>query len=375
MIDKISDNKLVQKTKWGNALYTGEKSYNVVGARAKFFAVSIIVCIACVVLLILKGLNLGIDFKGGTEFTVSGVSDSSQQKATDAVHELMPNEEPLVSNVGNDSIRVQVGVIDSGDDVNKMRDKLASAYDVPSDNVSNTAIGPTWGQSVGMKALNGLLVFLLACALFMTVYFRSWRMAIAGLVALIHDLVITAGIYALVGWEITPASMIGFLTILGYSMYDTVVVFDKVRENTVNVFDQSKVKYSERANLALNQTLVRSINTSVVALLPIGSILFFGAFFMGAGTLRDIALALFVGMAIGAYSSIFLATPLEVALRATDKRIVEHNILVDEQRAILAASGQDTADNQKGNFETTAKVAQLLPGKRLDNKVQPKRKR
>ncbi|GHT82385.1 protein-export membrane protein SecF [Actinomycetota bacterium] len=361
-----------KKQSWGNQLYTGAKSYNVVANRRKFFAVSIVLCVLCVASIGFFGLNLGIDFKGGTEFTISNVTDNSQQIATDTIHEDYPNEEPSVSNVGNDSVRVQTGVIDNQDDVNTLRNKLAEAYGTTAENVSNTAIGPTWGASVGIKALQSLIVFLIACGLFMTAYFRSWRMALAGLIALFHDLIVTVGIYAIVGWEITPASMIGFLTILGYSMYDTVVVFDKVRENTKDVFDRSTSKYSEQANLALNQTLVRSINTTVVALLPIGAILFFGAFFMGAGTLRDIALALFVGMAVGAYSSIFLATPMEVALRSTDRRVRDHNIQVDIARAQikaeLEAKGMDAS-------EVGVKTAQLLPGKRLDNKLQPNRKR
>ncbi|MDR1862072.1 MAG: protein translocase subunit SecF [Candidatus Ancillula sp.] len=357
---------------WGNALYTGAKSYDVVGHRWKFFTVSLTLCALCILAIIFMGLNLGIDFKGGTEFTISGTHQQVQQTAIDVIHEDYPTEEPSVSSVGNDSVRVQTGVINDQEDVNKLRDKLASAYGVNSEKVSNTAIGPTWGASVGVKALQGLVVFLIACALFMTVYFRSWRMALSGIIALIHDLVITIGIYAVVGWEITPASMIGFLTILGYSMYDTVVVFDKVRENTKDVLNRSNAKYSEQANLALNQTLVRSINTSVVALLPIGSILFFGAFFMGAGTLRDIALALFVGMAAGAYSSIFLATPMEVAFRSTDKNVQAHNVKVDaareELRAELEATGQDAS-------LAGVRSAQLLPGKRLPNVKQPTRKR
>jgi preprotein translocase subunit SecF len=361
------------KNTWGNKLYTGAKSYNVVGSRSKFFIASIIICLLCLVALFGRGLNLGIDFKGGTEFTISGISyekGTSEDKATDVVHEEMPNEEPIVSSVGAGSIRVQVGVIDNQDDVVKLRDDLASAFGVDHEKVSNTAIGPTWGASVGLSAVRALIVFLLACAAFMSIYFRSARMAFSGIVALIHDLIITAGIYALVGWEITPASIIGFLTILGYSMYDTVVVFDKVRENTNNVFDQTRSKYSELANLALNQTLVRSINTTVVALLPIGSVLFIGAFFMGAGTIRDIALALFVGMAIGAYSSVFLATPLQVALRGTDKKILAHNIKVDEARAILAAELEATGQDSS---VVALQTAQLLPGARLDNRAQPKR--
>jgi preprotein translocase subunit SecF len=197
-------------------------------------------------------------------------------------------------------------------------------------------------------------------------------MAAAGIIALIHDLIITVGIYAIVGWEVTPASVIGFLTILVYSMNDTVVVFDKVRENTKDVFKQVRTTYADFANLAVNQTLVRSINTTVVALLPVGAVLFFGVFFMGAGTLRDIALALFVGMAVGAYSSIFLATPLEVALRATDKRVQDNNRKVALNRAEvaaeLAASGQDSSVD-------AVLTAKLMPGKRLENAQQPRRKR
>ncbi|MDR1447994.1 MAG: protein translocase subunit SecF [Candidatus Ancillula sp.] len=360
------------RTSWGNALYTGEKSYDVVKYRWRFYAVSIFLCLIAVVAIGVRGLNLGIDFTGGSEFTISGTSEHDQNRAIAAVHEIMPNDEPLVSSVGNDSIRVQTGAIDGQDKINNLRDKLAGVYGVSNDKVSNTSIGPTWGASVGSKALEGLIVFLIAIALFMTMYFRSIQMAVGGIVALLHDLIITVGVYAIVGWEITPASVIGFLTILGYSMYDTVVVFDKVRENTRTVFSQTRSKYSELANLAVNQTLVRSINTSVVALLPIGAILFFGVFYMGAGTLRDIALALFVGMAVGAYSSVFLATPLEVSLRQSTKKIKAHNQSVEvareEFKKKLTEFGQEID-------EDAIKIAKLLPGVRLNNSAQPKRRK
>ena len=175
-------------------------------------------------------------------------------------------------------------------------------------------VGPSWGSEITKRALQGLIVFLILVAIFLSAYFE-WRLAIAALVALIHDLVITIGIYALTGFEVTPATVIGVLTILGFSLYDTVVVFDKVRENTRGITSGNKATYSEAANLALNQTLVRSINTSVVALLPVTAILVIGVGFLGAGTLKDLALALFIGTAAGTYSSIFIATPVACQLQ------------------------------------------------------------
>ncbi len=201
----------------------------------------------------------------------------------------------------------------SSDQTTKAADALSAAYGGAK--VSSQFIGPSWGADVTSKAVRGLIVFLVLVTLVMTIYFRNWRMAAAALVALVHDMVITVGVYAAIGWEVSPATVIGFLTILGYSMYDTVVVFDKVRENNAKLFEQKRYTHAELSNLALNQTLVRSINTSVVALLPVGGILFIGAFLLGTGTLRDISLALFVGIIAGTFSSIFIATPVEVSLR------------------------------------------------------------
>jgi preprotein translocase subunit SecF len=184
-------------------------------------------------------------------------------------------------------------------------------------------VGPSWGKSVSQQALRALGVFLVLVSLVMALYFRTWKMAVAGLVALLHDLFITVGIYALAGFEVSPATMIGFLTILGYSLYDTVVVFDKVRENTTEARGNGRMSYSQAANLAVNQTLVRSINTTVVALLPIAAILVIGFLFLGPGTLLDLALALFIGIAVGAYSSIFIATPLLVHMRNGEPEMVE----------------------------------------------------
>ena len=184
--------------------------------------------------------------------------------------------------------------------------------------MSQDEIGASWGQDVAKRSVTGLVVFLVLVVLFIWAYFREWKMSVAALVALAHDVLITVGVYALSGFEVSPATVTGILTILGFSLYDTVVVFDKVRENTKNL-RSTHMTYAEAANLAVNQTLVRSINTSIVALLPVGAILYVGAVQLGNGSLKDLALALFVGMAAGTYSSIFIATPLLVHMKQGEK--------------------------------------------------------
>lgn len=351
---------------WGNDLYTGRRSYDIVGRRRAFYLVSAVLMAVSAVLLVVPGLNPGIEFRGGSEFVVSGVETPDQQLATDTVQAIAPGESPRVTTVGGSSLRIQTAELTS-DEVTEVKDSLVAAFDVSEDQVTSTFIGPTWGQDVSQKALTGLVAFLVFVSIVMTVYFRNWRMAAAALLALLHDLVITVGVYAAVGWEVTPATVIGFLTILGYSIYDTVVVFDKVRENTADTLDQTRFTYAERANLAVNQTLVRSINTSVVALLPVASILVIGAFILGAGTLRDIALALFVGMFVGTYSSVFLATPLEVTLREREPRMREHT-------AKVLAARQGVVHDTATVGAATHVAAALRPGAHLGTSAQPKRK-
>jgi preprotein translocase subunit SecF len=366
---------------WGNDLYTGRKSYDIVGRRRTWFVIAIAIVVLSGLLLAIKGLNPGIEFRGGSQFTVSGVSTSEQQPAIDAVEEVQPDEEARVSTVGENAIRVQTAQL-TNEEVTEVRGALASAYGVAEEDVTSSFVGPSWGQDVSSKALTGLLVFLLLVSVVMTLYFRAWRMAAAALLALAHDLVITVGIYALVGWEVTPATVIGFLTILGYSIYDTVVVFDKVRENTHGITNQTRFTYKEQANLAVNQTLVRSINTSVVAVLPVSAILFVGAFLLGAGTLRDIALALFVGMVVGTFSSIFLATPLEVAMREREPAIAEHTARVLALRGARTDGRTDGPGGAPGGGDADGPVAAgvrtaapLVPGHHLGTAAQPKRRR
>jgi preprotein translocase subunit SecF len=218
-----------------------------------------------------------------------------------------------VTIVGGNKIRVQTPTLTTEESA-KVSQALAAALNVDEQDVKIQIVGPTWGAEVSANAARALVVFLVLVAIFIAIYFE-WPMAAAAILALAHDVVITVGIYALSGFEVTPATVIGFLTILGYSLYDTVVVFDKVKENTKGITASSRVTYSEAANLALNQTLVRSINTSIVALLPVVSILIVGIVRLGSGTLNDLALALFIGMVVGTFSSIFIATPFLAQLK------------------------------------------------------------
>jgi len=300
---------------FGNALYTGDRSFNIVGRRKVWYAIAALLVTLAVVLPIARGgFNFGIEFRGGSEFRISGVSSSSQQLAVDAVRSVEPDLAPLVSNVGADAIRVQTEQLTDLQS-EEVRVALAKAYEVESSAVASSFIGANWGADITGKAVNGLLVFIALAAVLMALYFRTIKMSLAAVLALIHDLILTAGVYGAFGFEVTPAAVIGFLTILGYSLYDTVVVFDKIRENTFEVEFSETASFADRVNLAINQTLVRSINTSVVAVLPVASILFIGGTLLGAGTLRDIALALFVGIIVGTLSTIFIAAPLYSHMR------------------------------------------------------------
>ena len=325
--------------RFGNDLYSGRRSLPFVAMRRVWYAVALGMMLISVIALFTLKLNEGIDFRGGSQFELLKVSDTSQSIGTNAVATVAPGSHTRVSKLGSSGVRVQT---------DKLTDKqtiavdaaLAKAYNVPVKDIGYSFVGPSWGQDVSKKALQGLVVFLVLVALVIAGYFRTWKMAAAGLIALLHDLLITVGVYALTGFEVTPATVIGFLTILGYSLYDTVVVFDKVRENTDQITLSTRRTYEEAANLAVNQTLVRSINTSVVALLPVASILFIGAFVLGAGTLKDISLALFVGIAAGTYSSIFIATPLLVELRRREPAIVAHTQKLLKRRAEAARKSE-----------------------------------
>jgi preprotein translocase subunit SecF len=316
----------------GQKLYTGEISIDFVGRRRLWYLISAVIIVLAIGALAIRGLNFSIEFRGGVDFQTP-VAQGTAANAIPTVREAVTESEapgitePIVTAVGNNQLRVETPPLGT-DDIATVRQAIAETLDVPETDVAYSSIGPTWGGQITNKALTSLAVFLVLVMVVIWLYFREWRMSVSGLVALLHDVLITVGIYALVGFDVTPATVIGILTILGYSLYDTVVVFDKVRENTAGISVSSRWTFSEAANLAVNQTLVRSVNTSVIALLPVAGILFVGAGLLGAGTLKDLALALFVGIAAGTYSSIFIATPLlcdlkerEPAMRALARRV------------------------------------------------------
>lgn len=302
----------------GNQLYSGERSFDFVGRRNVWYIVGAIAVILAILLPIARGgFNFGIEFRGGSEFRLTNSQGLPQTLARDVIQDIVPGVQVNVTGVGANDIRIQTEQL-ADEESEEARLALGEAYGVPGEEVASSFIGPNWGADVTQQAITGLVVFLVLVSLLMALYFRSWKMSVAALIALAHDLILTAGIYAGVGFEVTPAAVIGFLTVLSYSLYDTVVVFDKVRENTLEIEYSETRTFGEMVNLAVNQTLVRSVNTSVVAVLPVASILFIGSVILGAGTLRDIALALFVGTIVGTYSSIFLAAPIYVHLRENE---------------------------------------------------------
>jgi len=309
---------------FGNDLYTGKRSIDFVGRQKTWYAVSAILLVLATIGLLGRGLNIGLEFRGGSEFRISSVTDfnSFEARAKAALNTVNPGSNIIVTKT-TDSVRLQTEKFQSTALTDRVKSALAREFKVGVNSVSANTIGPSWGASVSQQALTALIWFLVLVSLVLAAYFRTWKMSLAALIALAHDLVITVGIYALAGFEITPASVIGFLTILGYSLYDTVVVFDKVRENTREAEGNGRLSYSQAANQAVNQTLVRSINTSVVALLPVASILGIGYFLLGPGTLLDLSLALFVGIAVGTYSSIFIATPVLADLREREPAMME----------------------------------------------------
>jgi preprotein translocase subunit SecF len=326
----------------GGRLYRGETSMNVIRARKKWYAVSALFIALSVFALGAQGLRLGIEFEGGSAFVVT-TSTGSIEQAREAVSSAGYTDNVIIQTLGEEKIRIQTGVLDAGQS-NAIQDALAAEFGVSVESIDTQNVGPSWGEEISKKAFQGLIAFLICIMIYLALTFEP-KMAVAAVVALIHDVFITVGLYAFIGFEVTPATVIGFLTILGYSLYDTVVVFDKIRENTKGITSTGKSTYSDATNLAVNQTFVRSINTSLIALLPVAAILFVGAGLLGAGTLKDLALALFIGLIAGTYSSIFIAPPVLASLREREPAMKALN-------ARVAARGGSTASpllsNRKG---------------------------
>jgi preprotein translocase subunit SecF len=327
-------------------LYRGEVSVNFVGRQRTWYTISGLIVLVSAIALIVRRLNFSVDFKGGTVFqfpaTTGGSSQVqgqisrlvSAQGGGDSTVQLVvshlikqPTQWTVTTKALSENLQQSIGVA------------LEHAFNVTASQMQIQFVGASWGSQITTKAVEALIIFLIVIVIYLSIAFE-WRMAVAAFVALIHDIVITIGVYALTGFEVSPTTVIGLLTILGYSLYDTVVVFDKVRENTAGLLTTQRSTYSDAANLALNQTLVRSINTSLTALIPVASILFVGAGLLGAGTLKDLSLVLFVGMLSGTYSSIFIATPVLADLK---ERQPEYKDLAVKVKRRLAG-GRRTAD-------------------------------
>jgi preprotein translocase subunit SecF len=324
----------------GARLYRGEVGYDFVAKRKLWYGVSILITITAIIGVVVQGLNLGIEFKGGAVFNTPKTSVSVSQAEEYA--EEASGHDAIVQKLGNGTLRIQVSELDQAA-ANKVNEELAEKLNIPVDKIAAEIVGPSWGEQIANKAWTGLGVFMVLVVLYLAVAFE-WRMAIAALIALIHDLTITVGVYALVGFEVTPGTVIGLLTILGYSLYDTVVVFDGLKEGSHDITKQTRFTYSEVANRSLNGTLVRSINTTVVALLPVAGLLFIGGGVLGAGMLNDISLSLFVGLAAGAYSSIFIATPLVADLKEREPQMKALKKRVLAKRAAAVARGESPED-------------------------------
>ena len=348
----------------GGRLYRGEVSVNFVSRQKLWYAISGIILLVSIVALLVRGLNFSVDFKGGSIFQFpAGTESISQVRST--VSGAGGGEDAIIqeirsANGGGAQWHVQTHPLSGFTEVNKISGAISQHFGVPASKISTSFVGPTWGTQISQKALLALIVFLIVVVIYLSLAFE-WKMAVSALIALAHDIVITVGIYALLGFQVSPASVIGLLTILGYSLYDTVVVFDKVRENTAGLASSARSTYSQAANLALNQTLVRSINTSLIALLPVAGLLFVGAGLLGVGELQDLALVLFVGMLSGTYSSIFIATPVladlkerEPQYRALAKRVALRSSGGRSRAKAAARTGAAGQATGTGNGTDTA---------------------
>lgn len=304
--------------------FTNQTRFDFIGRSRTWFTVSVVLLAICAAAIGLRGLSFSIDFTGGASFVVTDVQrDIDADELRDAVSDLGLRDVTAQVVDGGEGARVDVPQLEGLPvDDSDVAELIASETGVEQNSIDVSVVGPRWGAQISEKMLQALAVFLALVVVYITVRFE-WRMAVAALATLLHDILVTVGIYALVGFEVSPASVIAVLTILGYSLYDTVVVFDRVTDETRVLNMTSTETYGEVANRSVNEVLLRSLSTSATSLLPVGSLLFIGAQLLGADTLEDLALALFVGMAVGTYSSIFVATPLLVVLKEKEPRYAE----------------------------------------------------
>jgi preprotein translocase subunit SecF len=351
---------------FGNRLYRGEVSYEIVGRRRRWAAIFGSVLLLAILGLAVRGLSFSVDFKGGSVITVPSATLSTDQVASIASADGVPAPTVQVQQIvgGGRQVTVTTTTITTATE-QKLTADLAKAAGIAPTKVTSEQVGASWGHDISTQALQALIVFLVLLSIYLAIFFE-WKMAAAALASLVNVIVITVGVYAWSGLEVSPATVVGFLTILGYAMYDTVVVFDKVKENKRHYVDQGKLGYGPAANLAVNQTLVRSLNTSLIALIPVAALLF-GGTLSQAAVLQDLALALLVGIASGTVSSILVATPtlvwlkeLEPAVRAQEQRLAAK--AAQDRRAGKVAAGVVAMDSAEAGAATPAVTA--APGPR-----------
>lgn len=358
-------------------LYTGTGAFEVIGRRKMWYAISGAMVAIAIVSILVRGFTFGIDFAGGTkvsfprgETSVTQVEDVFRKSVGSS-----PESVVVVGNGNSATVQIRAETL-TNEQTEKLRDDLFDAFQPNGPNgqpskqaISDSAVSETWGGQITQKAVIALVVFLLLASLYITVRYE-WYMTIAAMISMVFDILVTAGVYSLVGFEVTPATVIGLLTILGFSIYDTVIVFDKVEENTSGFEHKPKLTYAEQANLAVNQTFMRSINTSLISALPIISLMIVAVWLLGVGTLQDLALVQLVGVVVGTYSSIYLATPLLVSLRERTELVQNHTRRVMRRRAAAgaktataAAQGldDDTADIGDDAADETVTTAPAAP--------------
>ncbi len=355
-------------------LYTGTGAFDIMGHRRRFFLLVVAMLLISIGSIAIRGFNFGIDFEGGTQIQFP-TGNASVTQVQDTYRQALGSDAVSVQTVGtggSSTVQIRSQTL-SGQQVDTLKKALFEAFKpvangAPSINaISDSAVSDTWGGEITQKALIALIVFFVLVAIFIAVVFER-DMAIAALGALMQDLIVTAGVYALVGFEVTPGTVIGLLTILGFSLYDTVVVFDKVHETTRGVLHLTRRTYAEQANLAVNQTLVRSVNTTVIAVLPVLGLLVVGAGLLGVGTLKDLALVQLTGLMIGTFSSIFIATPLLVTLREYKGEVAVHT-----KRVLARRTAQASRETQAASGEPVAAVSAAKVSAAATSPVRPAR--
>jgi preprotein translocase subunit SecF len=363
-------------------LYTGTGAFEVIGKRKLWFTVSGVIVAVCVASMLLRGFTFGIDFEGGTKVSMPAQTASgtvTTQQVEDVFSQSLGKQPEAVVLVGSgDSATVQIrSETLNNEEIEKLRTALFDAFQPrgpdgkPAKNaISDSAVSETWGGQITDKALIALVVFLALAAIYITIRYERY-MAIAALATLVFDLVVTAGVYSIVGFEVTPATVIGLLTILGFSLYDTVIVFDKVEENTHGFEHTTRRTFAEHANLAVNQTFMRSINTSLISVLPILALMVIAVWLLGVGTLMDLALVQLVGVIVGTYSSIYFATPLLVSLRERTTQVRNHTRRVLNRRKGSAAKASDNDDQSAPAEEAATATAAVSSAAAAPDKPAP----